>query len=85
MPKYGDGLNIEFVRAVKLGIISEPFSKDDVEKFAESKGWHPSRHYINVMLSNGSSLTHSHTYKKYFSSIGSGQYTLSDLARNTTV
>ena len=85
MRKFGDGLNIEFARAVKSGIVSEPFSKDDVAKFSEKNGWSPSHHYIDVMLANGSSLTHSLTYKKYFSSIGKGQYILSELARKTII
>lgn len=81
MRKYGDGLNIEFVRAVKKGQISEPFSRYDVERFALQQGWTPSPRYINVMLANGSSLTHSLTYKKYFVSLGYGKYQLSDLAK----
>lgn len=81
MSKYGDGLNIEFVRAVKKGQIPEPFTKADVDHFAASKGWNPSPRYINVMLANGSSLTHSPTYKKYFESMGHGEYRLSKLAR----
>lgn len=81
MSKYGDGLNIEFVRAVKNGQISEPFTKADVERFAVSKGWHPSPRYINVLLANGSSPTHSLTYKKYFEAMGNGEYRLSALAR----
>lgn len=71
MRKFGEGLNIEFIKAVKAGAIAEPFSREDVEKFAQEKGWNPSPRYIGVMLANGSSLTHSLTYKKYFTSIGS--------------
>ena len=81
MKKYGDGLNIEFVRAVKTGQISEPFTKDDVAHFAAQKGWNPSPRYINVVLSNGSSLSHSPTYKKYFTALGDGKYHLSALAQ----
>lgn len=81
MSKFGDGLNIEFVRAVKKGQIAEPFTKVDVEKFALEKGWHPSPRYVNVMLANGASSSHSLTYKKYFLSLGNGQYRLSELAR----
>ena len=80
MSKFGDGLNIEFARAVKSGQISEPFTKADVDYFAASKGWHPSPRYVNVMLSNGSSPTHSLTYKKYFEALGNGEYCLSKLA-----
>lgn len=80
MKKFGDGLNIEFARAVKAGAISEPFCTNDVALFAKSKGWNPSTRYINVMLSNGASQTHSLTYKKYFVREGQGKYALSDLA-----
>lgn len=85
MKKFGDGLNIEFVRAAKAGRIHEPFSTEDVAKFAEENGWNPSPRYIDVMLANGSSLTHSLTYKKYFLSIGNGQYVLSELAKTSIV
>ena len=81
MRKYGDGLNIEFVHAVKNGQISEPYTTADVELFVTSKGWYPSPRYVNVLLSNGSSPTHSLTYKKYFEALGNGQYRLSALAR----
>lgn len=80
MSKFGDGLNIEFVRAVKKGKISEPFTTADVDDFAASKGWHPSPRYVNVMLANGASQTHSLSYKKYFVSLGNGEYRLSELA-----
>lgn len=82
MSKYGDGLNIEFARAVKNGQISEPFTKADVEQFAVSNRWYPSPNYIKVMLANGASATHSLTYKKYFESLGNGEYRLSKLAWN---
>lgn len=85
MKKFGEGLNIEFLKAVKMGQIKEPFSREDVAKFAEMKGWKPSRHYINVMLANGFSQTHSLTYKKYFTSIGNGQYICSELGRTTAI
>lgn len=84
MSKYGDGLSIEFVRAVKKGEIPEPFTKADVEHFAASKGWNPSSRYVSVMLANGSSPTHSLTYKKYFEALGNGEYRLSQLAWQET-
>ena len=34
MKKFGEGLNIEFLKAVKMGQIKEPFSREDVAKFA---------------------------------------------------
>lgn len=81
MTKYGNGLNVEFAHAVKLGLINEPFSSSDVKNFAISKGWKPSPKYISVMLANGASEKHSLTYKKYFTTVGKGLYMLSDLAK----
>lgn len=80
MPKYGSGLNIEFAYAVNWGLVNEPFTTYDVEKFALSKGWKPSPNYILVILTNGASEKYSPTYKKYFISVGNGFYMLSDLA-----
>ena len=36
---------------------------------------------VNVTLANAASETHSHTFKKYFESIGSGQYRVRDAYR----
>lgn len=81
MAKYGRGLNNEFVEAVKRGEIGEPFSTEDVRSFAKSKGWNPSENYIAVLLPNGSSETHSNTYRKLFVAIGGGKYILSEKAK----
>ncbi|WP_025436198.1 hypothetical protein [Peptoclostridium acidaminophilum] len=81
MAKYGRGLNIEFVAAVKNGEINEPFCTKDVRDFAKNRGWNPSEKYIAVLLPNGASDEHSQTYKKLFVSIGNGLYILSDLAK----
>lgn len=85
MSKFGDGLGIELVRAIKSGRISEPFTRNDVEKFVEEQGWTPSGNYVAVILANSSSPTHSLTYKKYFTSLGNGQYVLSELGKNLTI
>jgi len=85
MAKYGRGLNIEFVEAVKKGEVSEPFATEDVRIFIKSKGWNPPESYIVVMLPNGSSQTHSNNYKKLFNAIGGGQYILSDKAKLGTI
>lgn len=76
MPKYGRGLNREIVAAVNAGIILEPFSTKDVRKLIKEKNWkpEPSENHINVTLANGASDNHSITYKKYFHSVGDGQY-----------
>jgi len=76
MPKYGLGLNKEIVNAVNAGDINEPFSTADIRKFIHSKKWNPepTELYINTTLSNASSDTHSHTYKKYFKSVGVGKF-----------
>ena len=85
MAKYGQGLNIEFVKAVKNGEVSEPFKTEDIRRFAKSRGWNPSENYIAVLLPNGSSETHSNTYKKLFVAIGGGEYILSDKAKLGTI
>jgi hypothetical protein len=81
MPKYGKGLGVEFAHAVKLGLINEPFTTADIDKFARSRGWKPSPNYIAALLANGSAEKHSPTYKKYFTSVGNGAYILSNLAK----
>jgi hypothetical protein len=81
MPKYGRGLNIEFVCAVKAGEVRIPFNTGDIREFAKRKGWKPSEKYISVLLPNGAAESHSFTYQKLFVSIGNGMYELSDLAK----
>lgn len=81
MAKYGRGLNIEFVCAVKADEVQVPFKTEDVRKFAKRKGWKPSEKYISVLLPNGSAESHSPTYQKLFISIGNGMYILSDAAK----
>ena len=78
MPKYGRGLNREIVGAVNSGLISEPFSIKDIRKLIKAKNWQPgpTENHINVTLANAASDNHSVTYKKYFLSIGDGQYKL---------
>ena len=78
MPKYGRGLNREIVSAINSGIISEPFYVADVRMVIKKKGWKPEppEVYVTVTLANGASEDHSHTYKKYFHSLGEGQYML---------
>lgn len=81
MAKYGRGLNIEFVCAVKAGEAQEPFNTEAVREFAKRKGWNPSEKYISVLLPNGSAESHSPKYQKLFVSIGNGMYILSDKAK----
>jgi hypothetical protein len=81
MAKYGRGLNIEFVCAIKAGEVRAPFNTEDVREFAKRKGWKPSEKYISVLLPNGASESHSPTYQKLFTSIGNGMYVLSDEAK----
>lgn len=78
MAKYGRGLAKEFALAVKLGEISEVFNTADLVGFIDSRGWNPSKNYVNVLLANSSSRKHSKTYIKYFMSCGNGQYKLGD-------
>jgi hypothetical protein len=76
MAKYGRGLNREIVAAVNMSLISEPFSTKDIRELIKIKNWkpEPSENHINVTLANGASDKHSITYKKYFLSVGNGQY-----------
>jgi len=76
MPKYGRGLNREVVAAVNRGTMSEPFSVKQVRFLIKNNGWmpEPPEDYVTVTLANGTSDNHSHTYKKYFLSIGNGKY-----------
>ena len=78
MAKYGRGLNRELVAAVNSGIVLEPFTVSDVRKVIREKGWKPEPpdEYVVVALSNGASEEHSLSYKKYFRSLGDGQYML---------
>jgi len=76
MAKYGRGLNREIVGAVNQGIINEPFSVVDIRHFAQKCEWNIPENYLNVSLANASSQDHSFTYKKYFQSLGNGQYQL---------
>ena len=81
MSKYGKGLNVEFTKAVKQGLVNEPFDTNDIKNFALSKGWNPSPKYLSVALANGAAESHSLTYKKYFTSLGNGLYVLSDFGK----
>lgn len=74
MAKYGRGLNREILAAVNSGLITEPFSTEDVRRFVEGRWWHVPETFHSVCLANGSNHEHSVTYKKYFVSLGDGQY-----------
>jgi len=76
MAKYGRGLNREIVAAVNAGIIAEPFSTKDIRNLVRINNWkpEPTENHINVTLANAASTKHSLTYKKYFQSVGDGQY-----------
>lgn len=76
MAKYGRGLNREIVAAVNAGLITEPFSTEDIRKLIKIRKWQPgpTENHINVTLANGASDKHSITFKKYFISVGDGQY-----------
>ena len=76
LPKYGRGLNREIVGAVNSGKIAEPITIKKVKEYAKTCNWNIPDNYINVCLSNAASLRHSKTYKKYFLSVGAGEYEL---------
>ncbi len=82
MGKYGKGLAKEFAIAVLNREVSEVFSIYDVRKFAFDRSWNLPDSYINEVLSNSSSMTHSLKYPKYFKSIGNGEYVLADDVRS---
>ena len=76
MVKYGRGLNREIVGALNQGIIDEPFSVADIRHFAQQSGWNISENYLIHSLAKASSQDHRFIYKKYFQSLGHGQYQL---------
>ena len=78
MAKYGRGLNREIVGAVNQGVMEEPFSVVQIRKLIALRNWDITEGYITVSLPNGSSITHSANYKKYFESLGNGQYIVSE-------
>ena len=78
VPKYGRGLNREIVGGVNQGNLPEPFSLADIKKFVAHKSWQVPETYVVVCLANGAATKHSHTYRKYFVSLGNGQYKLSE-------
>lgn len=78
MAKYGRGLNREIVGAVNQGVMDEPFSVVQIRELIALRNWDITEGYITVSLPNGSSITHSSNYKKYFESLGNGQYIVSE-------
>lgn len=76
MPKFGRGLNREVVAEVNAGNIKEPFSIADVKEMIQRKAWNPppTDKYVNSCLADAASNNHSHTYGKYFESVGAGFY-----------
>ena len=83
MVRYGkDGVAIAFVRAVRRGEVRRPFSTADVREFAEKNSWDVPLSHLRVVLPNGSSLTHSLNYKKYFRRVARGLYELSALGES---
>ena len=78
MGKCGKGLGKEFALAVIHKEVPEIFNTEELRRFIEKRGWNPSENYVNVLLANSASSTHSKTYPQYFKSIGNGEYMLSD-------
>jgi hypothetical protein len=76
MARYGRGLNREIVGAVNQGIIDEPFSVADIRHFAQKCGWNIPENYLIGSLAKASGQDRSFAYKKYFQSLGNGQYQL---------
>lgn len=76
MSKFGDGLGIEVVHAIKSGELREPITTKSIRDYCEIKKWKPSDKFINVLLANSSAEGHSLTYKKYFERVSKGEYCL---------
>lgn len=76
MPKYGEGLGYEIVKAVNFGEIKEPITYNKIKDFCKKKGFNPSENQMRVLLSNSTENTHSPTYAKYFIRVGRGKYML---------
>ncbi|OIJ22017.1 hypothetical protein BKP45_04895 [Anaerobacillus alkalidiazotrophicus] len=76
MPKYGRGMKVEIVDAIKKGKLKQPINTRDVEQFMNNNGWYPRKNFLNVFLANHSNPGHSKTYEKIFKSIGNGKYVL---------
>ena len=64
--------------AANQGIIEEPFSVVQIRELIAQRNWEITDGYLTVCLANGSSLTHSSNYKKYFVSLENGQYKVSE-------
>jgi hypothetical protein len=76
MSKYGEGLGIEVVNAIKSGELKEPITTKSIRELCEIRAWKPSDKFINVLLANSSAEKHSLTYKKYFERVSKGEYCL---------
>lgn len=77
MAKHGDGLAKEIVKAVNIGEIIEPITKNNVNKLCENKKFNYSDDMKGIILSNSEvDATHSPTFKKYFKRIAVGKYVL---------
>lgn len=74
MAKHGRGLGSEIIEAINCGELIEPISCKKVKKLCEQKGFNYSESYINVILANSTSNSHSPTYKKRFEKVGVGEY-----------
>lgn len=61
--KYGRGMNVEVVEAIKIGKIKQPF-----ENYMNSNGWYPNNRFLNVFLPNHTNPNHSEIMKKYLNS-----------------
>lgn len=68
----GRSLAVEIIEAVKRGELAEEFKTRDVKQLVKLKKLDFRESYVNVILANGSSKTHSLNYTKYFERV-SGQ------------
>jgi len=78
LPKYGRGMKVEVVEAIRRGKLKQPLTTKDVREYMHSNGWYPSENFVNVFLSNHSNPEHSKSYQKIFESMGNGKYFLKE-------
>jgi hypothetical protein len=76
MAKYGRGMRIEVTEGILKGKLKEPISSGDIKAYMNVNEWYPEDTYINVFLSNSSSVEHSLSYSKVFKRVSEGKYEL---------
>lgn len=81
VPKYGRGMKVEVVDAIKKGKLTQPINKKKIVQYMNQNGWYPNGNFMNVFLANHSNPNHSKSYEKIFISMGNGEYTLKEIIK----